>query len=49
MGFTPQQVKGMIVWEFACCCAAMSKDHSGDVPSDAEMRDMGIVGFENAE
>lgn len=49
MGFTPAEVGAMSLWEFRCVVAAHRKNApAGDEMSDAEARDLGSVGFEDA-
>jgi hypothetical protein len=52
MGFSPQQVDLMTLWEFNACADAFAKSKGvetarpadGDI-SDARLREMGIDGF----
>ena len=48
MGFTPREVDGMTLWEFAACAAGMQgstgERRQSDV-SEERLREMGIEGF----
>ncbi|WP_168797899.1 hypothetical protein [Pacificoceanicola onchidii] len=54
MGFTPEEVGRMSLWEFMACRDGWNVAHGGDGRkgggavadfSDAELREMGIEGF----
>lgn len=52
MGFTPQEVGRMTLWEFMACLEGVAMERgwrmSGPAKelSDDDLREMGIVGFE---
>lgn len=51
MGFSPQQVDHMSVWQFAAALdgwrvAHGGKEAGGEGLTDVELRDMGIEGFQ---
>lgn len=50
MGFTPQQVNGMGLWEFQCAVTGYAEAHGAKASKQADiddtrLRDMGIEGF----
>lgn len=51
MGFTPEQVDRMTVWEFSSCLAGYNRAHGGGSSPQGEgmpverMRDLGIDGL----
>jgi hypothetical protein len=49
MGFTPQEVDGMALWQFAACADGWAEAHGGrrGAPmSDARAAELGIEGFD---